>query len=49
MYLARELENLGEIDVEEQGFLGVGDLYSVLLVGVSAQVDGIHSFRDLFH
>lgn len=39
---------LSEINVEEEGFLGVGDLNPVLLVRIG-DVHVIHSLCNLFH
>lgn len=40
---------LGEIDVEEEGLLSVGDLNPVLLVQIASNVNVVYAFRDLFH
>jgi len=48
---SNELENLiylGEINVEEEGLLGVGDLNAILLVGIG-DVDVVHSLCYGFH
>jgi len=41
-------EYLGEIDVEEEGLFGVGDLNAILLVRIG-DVDVVHSLCDCFH
>lgn len=40
--------DLGEIDVEEEGFLGVGDLDPVLLVRIP-DAEAPYCVRDLLH
>lgn len=44
----RGFEYLGELDVEKDRLLGVGDLDSVLLVKIG-DVDVVDSFHDLLH
>lgn len=44
-----EMANLSEIDIEEQGFLGVGDLNPILLKRIGGQVHGVHTFYNFFH
>lgn len=39
---------LGEIDVEEEGFLGVGDLNAILRLPLD-DVHVVHSLRNLLH
>lgn len=47
-------ENLGEVNIEKEGFFGVRDLDSVLLVGLSytyvlySLCDSFHCFADFF-
>ena len=41
--------NLSEINVEKQGFFGIGDLNPILLVGIDGQVDVVDSLGDFFH
>ena len=43
------MANLGEIDIEEQGFLGVGHLNPILFKRIGTQVNGIHAFNNFFH
>lgn len=44
-----EIANLSEIDIEKQGFLGVGDLNPILLIRIGTQVHGVHAFYNFFH
>lgn len=42
--------DLGEIDIEEEGFLGVGDLYTIpLLLGIAHNVHAVGPLSYLLH
>lgn len=45
------MDYLGEIDIEEKGLLGVGDLDAILLVsfGAAADIDVVHALCNYFH